>query len=462
MTVEKPIATVRSIQNRLFLLLLRAFIIALAFLILFMLLITGLNLARSSQSNPLFRSAIITRLETYYISRGSWDGVNAIFTNDPNFEASQWKSSVLLDNQGDAVVEYGFPVDPRLHTGYQAPNGTTTLPILINGTMVGSLVTRQNVQPSLLFIFRFLIPVILASVILAIFASLIGLLLTRRVVHPLAKVIAATGELARGDFSARVGAKGPGDLKALSDGFDRMAEALERNDQERRNMLADITHELRTPLTVMRGRLEGIMDGIYPSDGDHVGPALEEVYLLERLVEDLRLLTLAESHQLTFEKQNVDLIEIVRCSINMFQAEADENKIDLSLETSLEKAMIFVDPLRTEQVISNLLANAMQYIPKGGKIWAKITAGTHNSQDRDDNRCELLISDNGPGIPEADIPYIFNRFWRLEKSRGRKTGGAGLGLAITKLLVAEQGGQIEARNLPEGGLQVRVSFPLAE
>jgi len=204
---------------------------------------------------------------------------------------------------------------------------------------------------------------------------------------------------------------------------------------------------------VMRGRLEGIMDGIYPADENSVGPALEEAYLLERLVEDLSLLTMAESHQLIFEKRELDLIEIARRSISMFQPEADEKKISLELVTSLENALVVADPLRTEQVIGNLLSNALRYVPENGRIWVEIC--------KDVNEVKISINDNGSGIPEADLPFIFNRFWRGDKSRARASGGAGLGLAISKLLLEGQGGGIVARNLPGGGLQLCMSIPTA-
>jgi two-component system sensor histidine kinase BaeS len=446
----QPSPTIRSIQKRLFLLLLRAFIIAVGFLILFTLLVTGLVVARSPQTNQLYRLSTIPRLETYYIARGSWGGVNTIFTNSMDVEASQWNSSTLLNAQNRIVVLHGQQVDPATSSTYQPTSGESVQPIMVNGAVVGKLVVTQNTQPSLPFIFHFLQPVLLASLFLAVFAILIGLLLTRRVVSPLAEVIAAAEEIAGGHLQTRVGAKGPDDLRVLSDSFNKMADALDRNDRERRDMLADIAHELRTPLTVMRGRLEGIMDGVYPADEDHVGPALEEAYLLERLVEDLRLLTLAESHQLTFEKHELDLVEIAQRSISMFQAEADEKKINLKLVTTVENAVIVADPLRTEQVIGNLLSNALRYVPKGGRVWVDVS--------RLGDEVEVSINDNGPGIPEADLPFIFNRFWRGEKSRARLSGGAGLGLAITKLLVEGQGGQIKARSLPEGGLQVSMSF----
>jgi signal transduction histidine kinase len=445
--------SVRSIRNRLFLLLLRAFGIVVVFIILFTLLVTGLVLTNPSRSNPLYRLPTISRLETYYIARGSWDGVSAIFTNSLDIEISQWKASMLLDADNRIIVEHGIQITPALSLTYQPASGETVIPLTVNGGLVGKLIVGKNIQPSeRLFTFRFLQPVLLASLLLAVFATLIGMLLTRRVVTPLAEVIAAAGEIAGGRLQTRVGLKGPDDLRGLSDSFNKMADSLERNDRERRDMLADIAHELRTPLTVMRGRLEGIMDGVYPADENSIGPALEQAYLLERLVEDLRLLTLAESHQLAFEKHELDLIEIARRSINMFQAEADEKKISLGLVTSLDSALIVADPLRTEQVIGNLLANALWYIPEGGKVWVEVT--------KDGKEVTLSINDNGSGIPEADLPFIFNRFWRGEKSRARQSGGVGLGLAITKLLVEEQGGRIIARGLPGGGLQVSVSFPL--
>jgi signal transduction histidine kinase len=446
--------SVRSIRNRLFLLLLRAFLFVVAFLILFTLAATALVLTNPSQSNPLYQLPSIARLETYYIARGSWDGVNAIFTNSLDIESSQWASSILLDANNHVVVEFGVPVDPTAIPTYQLVSGENVIPIMVGGQVVGKLVVGQNSQrPERSYTFRFLQPVLLASLGLAVFATLIGLLLTRRVVTPLAEVIAAAEEIAGGHLQTRVRAKGSDDLRDLSDSFNKMADALERNDRERRDLLADIAHELRTPLSVMRGRLEGIMDGVYPADVSHIGLALEESYLLERLVEDLRLLTLAESHQLAFEKHELDLIEIARRSISIFQAEADEKKISLDLVTSLGKALIVADPLRTEQVIGNLLSNALRYVPEGGRVWVEI------SQQYDE--VAISINDNGPGIPEVDLPFIFNRFWRGEKSRSRVSGGAGLGLAIAKLLIVEQGGRVEASNLPADGLQVRVSMKVA-
>jgi signal transduction histidine kinase len=449
-----PSNSVRSIRNRLFLLLLRAFVIVVSFIVLFTLLATGLILANPSETNPLYRLPTIARLETYYIARGNWDGVSAIFNNSLEIESAQWQSSLLLDSQDRIVVEHGRPIDPADRPAYQPINGQEIIPIVVNGAVVGKLILGQNIQPpERRFTFNFLAPVVMLSVLLAVFATLIGLLLTRRVVSPLAEVIAAAEEITGGNLQTRVRVQAPDDLRDLSDSFNKMAEALERNDHERRDMLANIAHELRTPLTVLRGRLEGIMDGVYPADESHIGPVLEETYLLERLVDDLRLLTLAESHQLHFEKSEVNLIDITNRSINMFQAEAGEKGIDLKLDTNLENALVFADPQRTEQVIGNLVANALRYVPDGGRVWVEIV--------QVDDELILSINDNGPGMPASDLPYIFNRFWRGEKSRSRASGGAGLGLAIAKLLIDEQGGRMTASNLPAGGLQVSFSMKIA-
>ena len=444
--------SVRGIRNRLFLLLLRAFAIAVGFLILFTMISTGIILAYPSQSNPLYRLPTISRLETYYIARGSWVGVDGVFSNSLDVESSQWKSSVLLDAQGNVVVRDGIPLASGAKLVYDPHPGDHIIPIVVNGNLVGRLVVGGNVEPpERRFTYYFLRPVLLASLFVAIFATLIGLLLTRRVVSPLAQVIAAAENISNGNMQTRVRVKAPHDLRDLSDSFNRMADTLERNDRERREMLSDIAHELRTPLTVLRGRLEGIIDGVYPPTSENIGPALEETYLLERLVEDLRLLTLAEMRQLTFEKKPVDLNDLARHVLNLFQAQADELDIHLSMAEGNPGANAMLDPDRTEQVIGNLVSNALRYVSSGGKVWVEVS--------RDNDRVSVSVSDNGPGVPEEDLPSIFNRFWRGEKSRSRALGGVGLGLAIVRQLVEAQGGRISAKNLPGGGLQVTCDFP---
>jgi two-component system OmpR family sensor kinase/two-component system sensor histidine kinase BaeS len=229
-----------------------------------------------------------------------------------------------------------------------------------------------------------------------------------------------------------------------------MAASLERSDRVRREMLADIAHELRTPLSIIRGRLEGIVDGVYSENGSQVSMALEQTYVLGKLIEDLRLLTLAEARQLPFDKQNVSMGKVIERALEMFSAEAGEKNISLSFSEQAGDLSAFVDPQRLEQVLSNLIGNSLRYVPEGGRVWVTATGMP--------DRVQITVSDSGPGVSATDLPFIFDRFWRKEKSRARVSGGTGLGLAIAKQLIEAQDGTIEAENLPEGGLQVVVTL----
>jgi signal transduction histidine kinase len=267
MSITPSIRSIRSIRNRLYLLLLRAFVITVVLIVIFSLLITGLVLVNPSRSNPLYRLPLISRLETYYIARGTWNNVDSIFVNSLDIEVSQWQAASLLDGQNHIIVENGHPIDPAQSRIFHPSPNESIIPITVNNNTVGYLVMGSNTQPpERMFAFRYLMPIFWLSILLAIFATLIGMLLTRRVVSPLAEVILAAEEIAAGNLHTRVSPQGSDDLRDLSDSFNTMANALEQNDRERREMLADIAHELRTPLSVLRGRLEGIMDGIYPTD----------------------------------------------------------------------------------------------------------------------------------------------------------------------------------------------------
>jgi two-component system OmpR family sensor kinase/two-component system sensor histidine kinase BaeS len=443
--------SVRSIQTRLFLLLLRAFAIVVALILVIIFGLTTYLLSTPARFNSPDRMPLVSSLRAYYMGHGSWNGVRIII---PVGEGRDWDNAMLVGLDGRVLLDRGSPASPLVGSMYVPSGDNRIVPLQVNGATIGNLVLTDTYVPRQVnSTLGLLAPVGFLSVFPAILTLVIGIFLVRRMVNPLAQVIAAAGSVAHGDFSARVPVSGPDDLRALSDSFNHMAASLEQNDRERRDMLADIAHELRTPLTVMRGRLEGIVDGVYPSNAEHIVPALEETYLLERLVEDLRLLTLAESRQLHFEKSRVDLNDLARHVVDLFQAEAEDRKIALALEPASAEAAALLDSQRTEQVLGNLVANALRYTPESGSI--------HVVVEKAEGQVVLAVNDSGPGIPEDDLPRIFNRFWRGEKSRSRASGGAGLGLAIARQLVEAQGGSISARNLPEGGLQVRSEFPTA-
>jgi len=436
-------SSVREIRNRLLSLLVRAFVFVLFFSLIFFLFVVIYFLA--SQNSPV-SPPFINTLQGYYIGHGSWDGIDTVF--DSIDELNSFKA-ILLDEDQRVILDRD--ADPATIAGsnYKIQPDDLALDLEANGQRVGWLViTSLSLTARINFARAIILPIGALSFLLAFFLFVVATLLVRRFVNPLAGVIYAARQVANGKLDTRISSEGPQDMRSLSESFNEMASSLERNDRERRDLLADIAHELRTPLSILRGRLEGIVDGIYAADGGQVSLALEQTYLLERLVDDLRLLTLAETRQLHFEKKSVDLVQLSQHIVEMFSAEAQEKNISLALEKGSGNYTAELDPQRMEQVVGNLVGNSLRYIPAGSKIWLTL--------EETSGKVKLFVNDNGPGVAEDELPYLFDRFWRKDKSRTRSAGGTGLGLAIAKQLIEAQGGTIEARNLPDGGLQIQI------
>jgi signal transduction histidine kinase len=439
-------SSVREIRTRLLYLLVRAFVFVLFLSLFFFLSVVSYFLtSRTSPISMPFTGA----LQGYYIGHGNWDGVEIAFDSIDELNALD---TLLLDKDHRIVLDRDSDSVSTIGSSYELKPNDFALDLEVGGQRVGMLVVTSLSPWSRLGIARAVIfPVGLISILLTVFLVVVAALLVRRFVNPLADVIYAAREVTNGKLSTRISSEGPQDMRSLSESFNEMAASLERNDRERRDLLADIAHELRTPLSVIRGRLEGIVDGIYKADdGQVVSLALEQTYLLERLVDDLRLLTLAETRQLHFEKKTVDLAQLSQHTIDMFSAEAQEKNISLALEKGNGNYTAELDPQRMEQVVGNLVGNSLRYIPDGGRIWLTL--------EETSSEVKLFVNDNGPGVAEDELPYLFDRFWRKDKSRTRSAGGTGLGLAIAKQLAEAQGGTIHASNLREGGLQVVIEF----
>jgi signal transduction histidine kinase len=438
-------SSVREIRTRLLTLLVRAFIFVILLTLTFFLLVVSYFL--TSQTSPI-SMPFIGSFQGYYIGHGNWDGIEAAFDSVADDQLNSLPTLLLDENQRIVLDRDADPATTKGSSYDLTPNDFSFI-LEVEGQKVGTLVVASAAPWSRLGVARAVIfPVGVISFLLSIFLVMVATLLVRRYVNPLADVIYAARAVADGKFDTRISSEGPQDLRSLSDSFNEMASSLECNDRERRDMFADIAHELRTPLTIIRGRLEGIVDGVYAADSGQVSLALEQTYLLERLVDDLRLLTLAETRQLHFEKKNIDLAQLAQHSIEMFAAQAREKNISLSFEKGNGDFTTELDPQRTEQMIGNLIGNSLRYIPEGSKVWIVL--------ERTAKLIRLEINDNGHGVPSEDLPFLFDRFWRKEKSRSRISGGTGLGLAITKQLVEAQGGKISAQNLDEGGLQIQI------
>lgn len=297
------------------------------------------------------------------------------------------------------------------------------------------------------------------SLIIAIvLAGMVGLLLTyflsRSILRPVDELIDAARSMEKGDLSQRVTVRGKGELGELANAFNAMAEGLTRLEQLRQNMVTDVAHELRTPLSNVRGYLEALGDGVVEPTPEMIDSLYEEAMLLNRLVDDLQELAMAEAGQLKLVCQPVDICEVIDKAVLSLKSEAIEKEVDLGTDLQDDLPLVEADPERLGQVLRNLVNNAIINTPAGGEI--TIQARTVDSQ------VEVSVQDNGTGISAEHLPYVFERFYRADQSRARSTGGAGLGLAIVKQLVEAQGGQVAIDSQVDAGTRVSFTSPIAE
>jgi signal transduction histidine kinase len=271
----------------------------------------------------------------------------------------------------------------------------------------------------------------------------------RRMAAPIGDVMEAADRVAGGDYGARVQARGPGEVRRLARSFNQMAERLAANEAQRRGLLADVAHELRTPLSVIRGNVEGMLDGLYPADQAHLEPILEETAVMSRLLDDLQVLSTAEAGVLRLHRERVDPASLVQDAVAAFRARADAAGVTLRWQAADGVPELDVDPVRIGEVLANLLANAVRHTPRGGSVAAVVEPAPAG--------VAFTVSDTGTGIDPADLPYVFDRFVKSSDS-----GGAGLGLAIARSLVQAHGGSITADSRPGRGTTMRFVLPLAQ
>lgn len=282
---------------------------------------------------------------------------------------------------------------------------------------------------------------ILASVAALASTVILSLLLTRKVLKPLSQMTEVTSKIAAGDYTARVRTSARGEIGHLAKAFNQMADSLQRVEELRKTMAVNVAHELRTPLTNMRGYLEAIRDGIVSPSKETVELLHDETLRLARLTEDLLQLAKADAAKATLHQSGIDLQGLALQVLDLFRPKFATKGIVVEAELSDAAGQVFVDPEKLTQVIGNLLQNACQYTPPDGRV--RIAA------ERLDGEIKLIFSNTGEGIAEADLPFIFERFYRGEKSRSREHGGAGIGLAIVKELIEAHGGEVGAKSSPD-------------
>lgn len=282
-------------------------------------------------------------------------------------------------------------------------------------------------------------------------ALIVGGYLSYRLLRPVRAITDATVRYGRGERDARVSVEGNDELSMLARTFNQVAEQLASREAQDRRMVADIAHELRTPLTVMKGELEALQDGLLESSPETFGRLVEEVDLLERLVRDLRLLSLAEAGQLHLDRGPLDLADLARSTLESFAPRAEASGV--RFEGRFDPAPANGDLERFRQVLYNLLENALRHTPRGGTV--SVVTGMQGSF------VVLTVADSGSGILPEHVPHIFERFYRADAARGRESGGSGLGLAIVKAIVEAHGGSVEAANGPVCGAVFTARWPRA-
>jgi two-component system OmpR family sensor kinase len=368
---------------------------------------------------------------------------------------------VLTDDQGAIIADTGAPADAA--AGETQPANpvelTSGTPVTVAGHTVGTLYALNDVGEPASLASDFLVAVQrsvwLASGAAGIVALLLGLTLFRQIVSPIRQVTVAAQAMAAGKLEQQVVVKSRDEVGQLASAFNQMASALVQQQQLRRNLIADVAHELRTPLSVIQGNLEAMLDGVLPVDKEELASLHEETSLLTRLVGDLRLLSLAEAGQLTLDRNPMGVEGLLQRAVEPLRRQAELANVTLIVQAEPELPLVLVDGDRISQVLGNLLQNALRYTGPSGQV--SVSARGANIG----NKREVVVSvvDTGAGIAAEDLPHVFDRFYRGDKSRSRETGGTGIGLALAKQLVEAHGGRIWVESVEGQGAMFSFTLP---
>ena len=296
-----------------------------------------------------------------------------------------------------------------------------------------------------------------AAALLALATVLLGAaaFFSSRVTRPLTRLTQAAQTMAGGDLNTRVTGSAVREIDDLAGAFNTMASSISDADRQRRQMTADVAHELRTPVSIIRGRLEGMQDGIYSLTREQVTTLLAETALLERLIEDLRILALADAGQLPLYRESVAPASLLHDAARSFQEQGREQGVEVRVSDLPDLPQIEADPQRIAQVLGNLVANALRHTPAGGTV----LLNAWRSGAGEGEMVFLSVSDNGSGIAPADLPHVFDRFYRSDPARTRAGGGAGLGLAIARRIIEAHQGTIRVESTQGRGTIVTFSLP---
>lgn len=402
---------------------------------------------------------LVETLEEYYYANGTWAGVGRIIQL---YARQQWPGEgpqrdpfFTLVNKGGVVVFAG----PGYRLGEQVPQRELErgLPIEVGGEQVGTLVTGRVPGPIQRnpreeeFIRRTNLLLVYSAVGASVIALLLGIFLSQTLTRPIRELTEATHAVAEGKLGQQVSVHSKDEMGELAASFNKMSADLARSTDARKQMTADIAHELRTPLSLILGHAEAVHDGVLPPTRENFEIVRDEALRLERLVDDLRTLSLADAGELSINRQEVSVEKLLKDVQAAYLHTARQKDVKIEVDIASEIPKIHIDPVRMTQVFSNLVDNALRHTPEGGRIVL--------SAQNVEGGVAFYIQDSGPGLRGKEANRVFERFYRTDSARHRDQGGSGLGLAIAKSIVQAQNGQIWAESPPGQGLKITIRFP---
>jgi signal transduction histidine kinase len=402
------------------------------------------------------RSSLMSALEEYYRTQGSWDGVDGaeLFGRVPTAPPQERHDPLTVTDQDGKVIRAGS--GHQLGDLIPANELEQGVPIQVDGKLVGYLIFAPPPfsadSPEGNFLNR-ITQLLIYSALAAMAVSLsLGVLISRNLTRPIRELTAATGAIAKGDLSRQVPIRSRDEMGNLAESFNKMSAELAGSLHLRRQMTADIAHELRTPLSLILGHAEAVHDGVLPPSTENFEIVREEALRLDRLVDDLRTLSLADAGELSFAPQPVSPQRMLQEVAASYQYRVGQKDIALDLRIEAGLPEVRLDPGRMTQVLTNILDNALRHSPEGSRIIL--------SAREAGGGVKISIEDDGPGVSPEVLARIFDRFYRPDASRTREDGGSGLGLAIAKSIVEMHHGRIEASPASGQGLIVSIFLPV--